>query len=482
MFFNSLDFAFFLPIVFALYWLAKRNIKLQNTILLISSYYFYACWDWRFLSLILISSLVDFLVGIALSNQEHVVKRKVLLWTSISVNIGFLAFFKYYNFFVEEFVAVFSMFGREIQANSLNIILPIGISFYTFQTLSYSIDIYKRKLEPSRDFIAFSAFVSFFPQLVAGPVERASNLLPQFLRQRTFDYSNAVMGMQQILWGLFKKMVIADNCAELANMIFNNSADYSGSTLLLGAIFFSFQIYGDFSGYSDIAIGTARLFGIKLMKNFDFPYFSRDIAEFWRRWHISLSSWFRDYVYIPLGGSRVKKAKNIRNVFIVFAVSGLWHGANWTFLIWGILNAIFFLPLLLLDTNRNHLDIVAKGKLFPSFKELIAILSTFGITVLAWVFFRAESLTHAISYLDSMFNLDLFSIPHIMDMPKVKISLVLLTLFVCIEWLGREGAFAIDVLEKKINGVQRLILYSFIMFLIGMYSPTSENPFIYFQF
>ena len=449
MLFNSLDFAFFLPIVFALYWLAKRNIKLQNTILLISSYYFYACWDWRFLSLILISSLVDFLVGIALSNQEHVVKRKVLLWTSISVNIGFLAFFKYYNFFVEEFVAVFSMFGREIQANSLNIILPIGISFYTFQTLSYSIDIYKRKLEPSRDFIAFSAFVSFFPQLVAGPIERASNLLPQFLRQRTFDYSNAVMGMQQILWGLFKKMVIADNCAELANMIFNNSADYSGSTLLLGAIFFSFQIYGDFSGYSDIAIGTARLFGIKLMKNFDFPYFSRDIAEFWRRWHISLSSWFRDYVYIPLGGSRVKKAKNIRNVFIVFAVSGLWHGANWTFLIWGILNAIFFLPLLLLDTNRNHLDIVAKGKLFPSFKELIAILSTFGITVLAWVFFRAESLTHAISYLDSMFNLDLFSIPHIMDMPKVKISLVLLTLFVCIEWLGREGAFAIDVLEKN---------------------------------
>jgi D-alanyl-lipoteichoic acid acyltransferase DltB (MBOAT superfamily) len=482
MLFNSLDFAFFLPIVFALYWLAKRNIKLQNTILLISSYYFYACWDWRFLSLILISSLVDFLVGIALSNQEHVVKRKVLLWTSISVNIGFLAFFKYYNFFVEEFVAVFSMFGREIQANSLNIILPIGISFYTFQTLSYSIDIYKRKLEPSRDFIAFSAFVSFFPQLVAGPIERASNLLPQFLRQRTFDYSNAVMGMQQILWGLFKKMVIADNCAELANMIFNNSADYSGSTLLLGAIFFSFQIYGDFSGYSDIAIGTARLFGIKLMKNFDFPYFSRDIAEFWRRWHISLSSWFRDYVYIPLGGSRVKKAKNIRNVFIVFAVSGLWHGANWTFLIWGILNAIFFLPLLLLDTNRNHLDIVAKGKLFPSFKELMAILSTFGITMLAWVFFRAESLTHAISYLDSMFNLDLFSIPHIMDMPKVKISLVLLTLFVCIEWLGREGAFAIDVLEKKLNGVQRLILYSFIVFLIGMYSPTSENPFIYFQF
>jgi D-alanyl-lipoteichoic acid acyltransferase DltB (MBOAT superfamily) len=482
MLFNSLDFAFFLAIVFALYWLAKRSIKLQNTILLISSYYFYACWDWRFLSLILISSLVDFLVGIALSNQEHVVKRKVLLWTSISVNIGFLAFFKYYNFFVEEFVAVFSMFGREIQANSLNIILPIGISFYTFQTLSYSIDIYKRKLEPSRDFISFSAFVSFFPQLVAGPIERASNLLPQFLRQRTFDYSNAVMGMQQILWGLFKKMVIADNCAELANMIFNNSADYSGSTLLLGAIFFSFQIYGDFSGYSDIAIGTARLFGIKLMKNFDFPYFSRDIAEFWRRWHISLSSWFRDYVYIPLGGSRVKKAKNIRNVFIVFAVSGLWHGANWTFLIWGILNAIFFLPLLLLDTNRNHLDIVAKGKLFPSFKELIAILSTFGITVLAWVFFRAESLTHAISYLDSMFNLDLFSIPHIMDMPKVKISLVLLTLFVCIEWLGREGAFAIDVLEKKLNGVQRLILYSFIVFLIGMYSPTSENPFIYFQF
>ena len=295
MLFNSIDFAIFLPIVFILYWfVTNKNLRLQNLLIVTASYVFYGWWDWRFLSLIIFSTIVDYSVGLKLKTEENQIKRKALLWTSILINLGFLGFFKYCNFFLDNFISTFSFFGAEIKANSLNIILPVGISFYTFQTLSYTIDVYKRKLVPTKDFIAFSAFVSFFPQLVAGPIERATNLLPQFYNKRNFDYSKAADGMRQILWGLFKKVVIADNCAEYANLIFNNSTDYSGSTLVLGAIFFTFQIYGDFSGYSDIAIGTSRLFGFDLMQNFNFPYFSRDIAEFWRRWHISLSTWFRD--------------------------------------------------------------------------------------------------------------------------------------------------------------------------------------------
>jgi alginate O-acetyltransferase complex protein AlgI len=360
MLFNSIDFAIFLPVVFMLYWfVTNRNLKLQNLLVVVASYVFYGWWDWRFLSLIVFSTLVDFWVGIGLHREQKHSKRKALLFTSIIVNLGFLGFFKYFNFFLENFRTAFSFFGTEINASSLNIILPVGISFYTFQTLSYSIDLYRRKLEPTRDFIAFSAFVSFFPQLVAGPIERATNLLPQFYAKRRFNYAMAVDGMRQILWGLFKKVVIADRCAEYVNDIFANSADYTGSTLALGALFFAFQIYGDFSGYSDIAIGTSRLFGFNIMRNFHFPYFSRDMAEFWRRWHISLSTWFRDYVYIPLGGSRVNKATQIRNTLIIFVVSGFWHGANWTFIFWGLLNALYIIPLILNNANRKNLEIAA---------------------------------------------------------------------------------------------------------------------------
>jgi D-alanyl-lipoteichoic acid acyltransferase DltB (MBOAT superfamily) len=384
MLFNSIDFAIFLPIVFFLYWfVTNKNLRLQNLLIVLASYVFYGWWDWRFLTLIVFSTFVDYTVGLRLKKENSQLKRKILLWTSILVNLGFLGFFKYYNFFLDNFITAFSFFGQEIQGNSLNIILPVGISFYTFQTLSYTIDVYKKKLEPTSDFIAFSAFVSFFPQLVAGPIERASNLLPQFYSKRDFDYTKAVDGLRQILWGLFKKIVIADNCAEYANQIFNNSADMNGSTLVLGALFFTIQIYGDFSGYSDIAIGTARLFGFNLMRNFAFPYFSRDIAEFWRRWHISLSTWFRDYLYIPLGGSRGGTWMKVRNTFIIFIVSGFWHGANWTFIVWGALNAIYFLPLLLTNNNRNHLEIVAKGKYLPSAKEILLMLITFALTVFA---------------------------------------------------------------------------------------------------
>lgn len=480
MLFNSIDFAIFLPIVFILYWfVTNKDIRLQNLLIVTASYVFYGWWDWRFLSLILFSTVVDYSVGRKLQNEENQVKRKVLLWTSILVNIGFLGFFKYYNFFLDNFISVFSFFGAEIKANSLNIILPVGISFYTFQTLSYTIDVYKKKLEPTIDFIAFSAFVSFFPQLVAGPIERATNLLPQFYNKRTFNYSKAADGMRQILWGLFKKVVIADNCAEYANLIFNNSNDYSGSTLVLGAIFFTFQIYGDFSGYSDIAIGTSRLFGFNLMRNFAFPYFSRDIAEFWRRWHISLSTWFRDYLYIPLGGSRGGTLMKVRNTFIIFIVSGFWHGANWTFIVWGALNAIYFLPLLLTKNNRNHINIVSKGKLIPTFRELALILITFGLTVLAWIFFRAENIGHAISYVTEIFSSSLFSPIQEFNMKTIKL-IFLIIIFVLIEWIGRSHLHALEGIPKYRQFV-RWMFYIALILMIVVFSG-SRQEFIYFQF
>ena len=487
MLFNSIDFAIFLPIVFLLYWfVTNKNLKLQNFLIVAASYLFYGWWDWIFLSLIIFSTLVDYTIGLKLKNEENQIKRKALLWTSILVNLGFLGCFKYYNFFLDNFVAAFSFFGQEIQVNSLNIILPVGISFYTFQTLSYTIDVYKRKLKPTKDFIAFTAFVSFFPQLVAGPIERATNLLPQFYKKRTFDYSKAVDGMHQILWGLFKKIVIADNCAEYANQIFNNSADYSGSTLLLGAIFFTFQIYCDFSGYSDIAIGTSRLFGFNLRQNFAFPYFSRDIAEFWRRWHISLSTWFRDYLYIPLGGSRVRTWMKVRNTFIIFIVSGFWHGANWTFIVWGALNAIYFLPLLLTKNNRSNMDIVAKGKFFPSIKEFSFIIITFGLTVFAWIFFRAENIGHALSYIDEMIVGLITKSGYVQTINLIywEVGLaipILLVVFILFEWIGREGQYAIQKLGLKWKKPIRYVMYYAIIIAIFWFGG-KEQQFIYFQF
>jgi len=482
MIFNSIDFAIFLPIVFILYWFAtNKNLKLQNFLIVAASYLFYGWWDWRFLSLILFSTVVDYTVGRKLRIEENQTKRKILLWTSILVNLGFLGFFKYYNFFLDNFITAFSFFGTEIKANSLNIILPVGISFYTFQTLSYTIDVYKRKLEPTTDFIAFSAFVSFFPQLVAGPIERATHLLPQFYKKRTFEYSKAVDGMRQILWGLFKKIVIADNCAEFANQIFNNSADLNGSTLVLGALFFTFQIYGDFSGYSDIAIGTSRLFGFDLMRNFNFPYFSRDIAEFWRRWHISLSTWFRDYLYIPLGGSRGGTWMKVRNTFAIFIISGFWHGANWTFIVWGALNAIYFLPLLLTNNNRNNLETVAQGKFFPSIKELSYMMLTFGLTVFAWIFFRANNIGHAISYISEILSPSLFSIPKFIGMRSALTTIVLVVIFVLVEWKGREGQYAIAHLGIKWKRPIRYAMYYAIIIAIFWFGG-KEQQFIYFQF
>ena len=484
MLFNSIEFAIFLPIVFVLYWfVTNKNLKLQNLLLLFASYFFYGWWDWRFLSLIVFSSTIDYIVGLKLSSTTNESKRKILLLTSIFINIGFLGFFKYFNFFSESFSQAFTLLGQPFEASRLNIILPIGISFYTFQTLSYSIDVYRRKMKPTKDIIAFFSFVSFFPQLVAGPIERATNLLPQFYKKRNFDYLKAVDGLKQILWGLFKKVVIADNCAIIVNDIFANYASYSGSTLILGAIFFAFQIYGDFSGYSDIAIGTARLFGFNLMQNFAFPYFSRDIAEFWRRWHISLSTWFRDYLYIPLGGSRGSTNKKIRNIFIIFIVSGFWHGANWTFIIWGALNALYFIPLLLLNRNRTNLNVAGEGKVLPSIREVVNILLTFSLTVFAWIFFRADSVTHALSFIKHLFANLYVEIPNISGIGKshIFITCILILIFTTIEWIGREGQYAIEKYSSKWNRGKRWGFYYLILLAILIYCK-NQQEFIYFQF
>lgn len=478
MLFNSVEFAIFLPIIFVLYWfVTNKNLSIQNALLLTGSYLFYGWWDWRFLSLIVFSSLADYIIGVQLGKSNIPHQRKLLLATSIVINIGFLGFFKYYNFFAQSFADSFTLFGKQLDVERLEIILPVGISFYTFQTLSYSIDVYKKQLKPTHDIIAFFAFVSFFPQLVAGPIERAVNLLPQFNKKRVFDYSQAIDGMRQILWGLFKKVVIADNCAEYANMIFNDHGNYNGSTLILGAIFFTFQIYGDFSGYSDIAIGTARLFGFNLMQNFNFPYFSRDIAEFWRRWHISLSTWFRDYLYIPLGGSKGGTLNNIRNIFIIFVVSGFWHGANWTFIAWGALNALYFLPLMLMNRNRRNTNTVAENTIFPSIHELFSMLATFLLATFAWIFFRAETITHAFEYIGGIFNNSIFDKPEILP---TKI-LAFLLIFIIIEWFGRKGKYALELTVLKFPSPLRWGIYFSLSTAIFLFQG-QEQVFIYFQF
>lgn len=510
MLFNSFTFLLFLPIVFLLYWFVfQKNLKLQNAFLLLASYVFYGWWDWRFLVLIIASSAIDFWCGLKMSTDDgqqstensakstiegprKETENKILsnkqpwsmvsgLWTgkrlyltiSLTFNLGLLAFFKYFNFFIDSAADFISLLGFQPHISTLNLILPVGISFYTFQTLSYSIDVYRGNLKPTKDPIAFFTFVAFFPQLVAGPIERASNLLPQFFKKRVFEYQQGSDGMKLILWGLFKKMVIADNCALVVNPIFENYQTASGLELIMGAILFSFQIYGDFSGYSDIAIGVAKLFGFDLMTNFRTPYFSRDIAEFWRRWHISLSTWFRDYVYIPLGGSRVPKAKAIRNIFIVFLISGFWHGANWTFIVWGGIHSALFIPIFLVGKNRAHLH---EGEHFlPSFKEVFQIISTFLLVCIAWVFFRADTVGDAWGYLSGLFKSPLLPKNFVWMGYELR---VLVLIYLLLEWIGKD---TYNWLQKIAGKWYRYPVYFFVTVVL-IWFGVNEQQFIYFQF
>ena len=481
--FNSLAFAIFLPIVFILYWFVFKNLKKQNVLILVASYIFYGLWDWRFLFLILASTAVDYLVGIAIfNNKDDDRKRKLFLWLSVIFNVGLLGFFKYYNFFADSFVDMVGLFGYDIKSTwTLNIILPVGISFYTFQTMSYSLDVYYKRLEPTKDFLLFATYVAFFPQLVAGPIERASHLLPQIAQKRVFKYEQASEGLKLILWGLFKKMVIADGLAPMVDDIFNNYGTYPASTLILGVTLFSFQVYGDFSGYSDIAIGTSKLLGIELMSNFKFPNFSRNVAEYWQRWHVSLSTWFRHYVYIPLGGSRVSKLKSIRNICIIFLVSGFWHGANWTFIFWGGFHALAYIPVFLMNRNTIYKDsVVGENTLFPTFKELGQLILTFGIVTFSRIFFRSNSITDSFAFIKRLFTDFEFAPYHHPMGYRMVDYFVLIFFFVLYEYRMRKDERSPF---KFKNRYVRFVAYTVVVFLIFLfYEDMVDRSFIYFQF
>jgi alginate O-acetyltransferase complex protein AlgI len=477
MFFNSIAFAIFLPIVFFLYWFVFNKTKsAQNALLIVASYYFYSCWDWRFLFLLVFSTFLDYYTGIQIEKGKSERSRKFWFWLSILVNLGFLGIFKYYNFFAASFAELLNAVGFSASPILLNVILPVGISFYTFHGLSYVIDIYFKRIKAEYNFVDYSLFVSYFPLLVAGPIERATHLLPQVKVKREFNFQTAKEGVYQIIWGLVKKVVIADTCATYANAIFDHYTTMNSFSLILGAVYFAFQIYGDFSGYSDIALGVSKLFGLDLLRNFNYPYFSRDIAEFWRRWHISLSSWFRDYLYIPLGGSKGGLLMKIRNTFIIFVVSGFWHGANWTYVAWGFINAFYFLPLLLSNSNRNNMDAIELKLNFDSVKVLWSIILTFAITCIAWVFFRAKTITEAVSYLKRIVTNGDFGFQYLDNERYSYELLVLIGLFVLVEWNNRNK---IEPLSGKMSNIKvALAILAIIAF--GTYSDYKE--FIYFQF
>lgn len=477
MLFNSFEFAIFFAIVLFAYWSVLRSsVRAQNVLLLIASYIFYGWWDYRFLALVVISSLADYVVGWKLGEESSPGRRKAYLFASVAINLGILGFFKYYNFFAESAAAALESAGVQTNVSTLQVILPVGISFYTFQTLTYTIDIYRRQLEPVRDPIAFFTYVSFFPQLVAGPIERAGHLLPQFQKPRQLSGGDLQDGTRQVFWGLFKKMVIADNAAVQVDYIFSNYATLDGLSLTLGAFFFAIQIYGDFSGYSDVALGTARLLGFDLKRNFAYPYFSRNIAEFWRRWHISLSNWFRDYLYIPLGGNRCGQFRTVLNIVITFSLCGLWHGANWTFVAWGFFNGLLFIPLILTNRHRVSERGVAHGRALPAAREVVAMLVTFAMVLVGWVFFRSDSLAGAFGYLAR-----LATTPYLaLDYHRYLLPLVLSLGLMVIEWFQREREHGLQMARLPL--LPRYAVYFALLIAMIEFGSREHVPFIYFQF
>lgn len=482
MLFNSFDFLLFLPVVFLLYWFVFRSLKWQNIFIVIASYIFYGLWDCKFLLLIAFTTLCSFFTGTMIEKYLYQDKHNSAKYTCIAniiINLLILGVFKYFNFFVESFIDLIRPLGLNVRIPTLKLILPVGISFYTFQALSYSIDVYKGKITATHNIISFFAFISFFPQLVAGPIERATNLLPQFCAKRVFDYNKAVDGMRLILWGLFKKIVVADNCAEYVDAVFNNYEAYNGSVLALAGIFFAFQIYGDFSGYSDIAIGTAKLFGISLRDNFKTPYFSRDIAEFWKRWHISLNKWFVDYVYIPLGGSRTRKIFVVRNVFVIFILSGLWHGANWTYVAWGFYHSILFLPLILLGRNKRNIDIVAINSALPNLKECMNMFVTFILVTIGWIIFRSDSILIACNIIQKIINVCTWEQPELVLTYKIPTIIAIIFCFI-IEWVNRKRKHCFEISWIKQSWI-RITMYYIVLLMIVLYSGKNIT-FIYFQF
>lgn len=479
MLFPSLEFAIFFGIAFVIYWFVLNdNLQWQNLFLVVASSIFYGWWDWRFLSLIYISIVADYLIGLRLGQEEDKQKRKYWLWLSLAINLGMLGFFKYYNFFVDSFVGAFGAFGVELNARTLNIVLPVGISFYTFQTLSYTIDVYRKKLKPTKNFINFAAFVSFFPQLVAGPIERASKLLPQIEKPRVFKYEQAKDGARQMLWGFFKKIAIADVCGQYVDYIFQNYDTLGPLLLFLGACLFLLQIYGDFSGYSDIAIGTAKIFGIRLMVNFAYPFFVRDFVEFWQRWHISMIRWFQDYLGFALGGSRGKMWRRYRNFLIIFTISGLWHGPTWSFVMFGFVHGVFVSIAYWNRRRRRHIKmtkIIAEGKMFPTPFEFFTNLYVFALGALSAVFFRVQDLGQAFDYFVRMFwNFGVETMRIGWDIPALILGLFLF------EWGNRTKEHPLQF--ERFGKGARFATYFILVYLCVIYYDTNFSSFIYFQF
>ncbi|MCR4828974.1 MAG: MBOAT family protein [Bacteroidales bacterium] len=477
MLFTSLQFALFLPVTFAVYWLLRSRPRLQNMAVLVASYVFYGWWDWHCLLLIAFTSLASFVSGMAMERLSSQRAVKAVMWCNVALNLGILGLFKYYDFFAQQFADVF--LAGQGDALLLHLILPVGISFYTFQALSYTIDVRRGTVRPTHDIVAFMAYVAFFPQLVAGPIERATNLLPQFERQRHFDYALAVDGLRQMLWGFFKKMVVADSCALYVDAVFGSVDGHNSVTLAVAALCFSIQIYADFSGYSNIAIGCAKLFDINLRRNFATPYFSRDVAEFWRRWHISLTTWFRDYLYIPLGGSRCSKPRVLLNTLIIFLVSGFWHGANWTFICWGLFHAVLFMPLIMAGKNRRYLDVVASRDKLPSFRELLQMSGTFVLVTFGWILFRCNSIGDWWRFMQGLvhggWGRPWEGAPHDFLIIALSVSVMLL-----VEWLNRDSTHEFARLPRR--RWLRWGCYIVLIFMILALMPTGEMPFVYFQF
>jgi len=479
--FTTLTFLTFFVIVFALYW-SLRNRMAQNVLLVIVSYVFYGWWDWRFCWLMLASSLLDYFVGLGLDRWTNQTRRKAILVVGLCGNLGLLGYFKYFNFFAENFQAAAASFGWHVNPITLSVILPVGISFYTFQTMSYSIDIYRRQLKATTHIVEYLAYVSFFPQLVAGPIERATHLLPQFLKPREFSHARAIEGCRQALWGFFKKMVVADNLAPIVDAAFANPSAYNGAELALATVCFAFQIYCDFSAYSDIATGTARLLGFELMRNFAYPYFSQSVAEFWRRWHISLSTWFKDYVYFPLGGSRVPKPRMAINVMITFLLSGLWHGASWNFIIWGALNGLGVLPEIIRPghTRRTAGEAPAENVRGITFLKIAA---TFAFICVGWIFFRAETLTSAVLVIERIgsFIISPQAVGGLLRLDETDGRVFLaVALLVALEWAKRR--YIHPLVFERWPVPARWIAYTVFVWTIVYLGTFGSATFIYFQF
>ena len=483
MLFNSISFLIFLPIVYGLYWWIqswenfKHTISVQNILLLIASYFFYAYWNIWFLGLLIFSTSLDYFSGLKIESSATNQHKKIWFWLSICINLGLLGLFKYFNFISINLSELLGNFGWTYQPMLLLIALPIGISFYTFHGLSYVIDIYHDKIKAEKNILNYSLFVCFFPLLVAGPIERAQHLIPQLVQRKVFNRAKTINGLQQMLWGFFKKIVIADNCAVFVNQIFSDYENLNSSSLFIGAIFFSFQIYGDFSGYTDIALGAARLFGIELFNNFSYPYFSKSINEFWKRWHISLTSWFRDYIYIPMGGNRVNPIRKIINTIFVFLISGFWHGANWTYISWGFLNSIFILPKTLSQKTQS----IDSNKIANKVIGAIKMLFTFLTVSILWVFFRSKTVYDASKYLQNLVFKWNSILPDFNGRKSALVLSIIIFVFMIFEWIGKSHNCPLVFTNSFKNKWLKWGFYYAIIFSI-LYFYRGNDQFIYFQF